>query len=111
MERVDFVKLSQTLEVGYDGEREKLATACDSALSNMAKACIATGKKGKLVVTLDLDPEGAIGLQVKASIKATPPEPNTTAALVFTDRRGVLTFDDAEQGKLELASIKGGEVV
>lgn len=110
MEKVDFVKLSETLEVGYDGQRMKLAEAVNEAVADMGKSCIETGKKGKIVVELELDPEG-MGLQVKGKVKATPPEPNTTAVLVFSDRKGNLTFDDAEQGKLpELASVRGGEV-
>lgn len=111
MEKVDFTKLAQTLEVGYDGQRMKLAEAVDEALASLGKACIDTGKKAKLVVTLELDPEGAIGLQVKGQVKAAPPEPNTTAVLVFTDRKGGLTFDDAEQGKLPAKlEMVGGDV-
>jgi len=110
VETVDFFTLSQTLEVGFDGERVKLHEALDGAIEKAAKASLSSGKKAKISMNIETKPDGGQSLTIKAVMKTAIPEPNTSEVTIYADRRGNLTFDDAEQGKLPAdLAVVGGE--
>lgn len=68
-------------------------------LAETVQACQNSGKKGKVVLTINVAPgPKMIGLSV--DVKATKPRPTLEAALMYTDEKGSLFVENPRQGKL-----------
>lgn len=82
-----------------------------SELNRLVRAVRDTGKKGKLVYTLNLDPvEGTDGAQVVASdaIKCVSPSPDRKSTLFFTTDDGELTRRDPNQTEFPFGDTAAG---
>jgi hypothetical protein len=77
----------------------------------LVAAVTETGKKGKLVLTVDVGPMkgNPDALTVGASVKTTPPTPEHEAVF-FADKHSNLVRDDPRQAALPGLRIAGGNV-
>jgi hypothetical protein len=68
-------------------------------LAELVLAAEATGKKGKLTLTLDIASQGGIA-EVRAHVKATKPEPGLLGGAYYVTPEGKLVSEDPRQLKL-----------
>ncbi|PPK72647.1 hypothetical protein B0F88_10380 [Methylobacter tundripaludum] len=88
------------------------------ALKQVAMGVIATGKKGQVSITLDLDRIGdSSSVQIKHTLKFSRPtkngktsEENTTSTPMYADNLGYLTISPQTQDDLFKESEKRGNV-
>jgi hypothetical protein len=80
------------------------------AISQVVAAALEHGKKGQLVLTIDVKPnaDGATVL-ITDKIKATVPEANRGAAIWFVDGAGNLSRRNPAQPELPFREIDGGK--
>lgn len=88
-----------------------------AALATVVEAVQHLGKKGKVVVELQVEPAGSGGrnVEVAAKVTAKPPEPDPTPSIYFIGDHGSLhrddpyqkrMFDDARQVDVETGEIR-----
>lgn len=63
----------------------------DSCLRDVIAAVNRTGKKGSVSVTLEIAPNGELGLATTAKVAAKAPQVNFGQSFFFMDRNGNLT--------------------
>jgi len=93
-------------------------TKAHEALKQVAMGVIATGKKGQISITLDLDQIGdSSSVQIKHTLKYSRPtkngktsEENTTSTPMYTDNLGYLTISPQTQDDMFKASNNGTNV-
>lgn len=70
-----------------------------SALASVVEAVQHLGKKGKVIVELQVEPAGSGGRSVEVAVKVTakPPEPEPTPSIYFIGDSGTLHRDDPYQ--------------
>ena len=80
------------------------------AISQVVAAALEHGKKGQLVLTIDVKPnaDGATVL-ITDKIKATVPEANRGAAIWFVDGDGNLSRRNPAQPELPFEAVEGGK--
>lgn len=107
---VDFHIISQTVEVGYDGDVVKLHSALDESLLKAIRATENAGGTASVTCKVTMKREGRGAVTVGAVITEKIPSPKTLPMTTYVGRRGEVTLDDAEQGKLpEGLSVVGGD--
>lgn len=74
----------------------------DGRLKDVIEAVQRTGKAGSVQIKLNLKPNGELGLEASADLKATAPQVNFGRSFFYTDRTGSLTRNapDAASGDL-----------
>jgi hypothetical protein len=89
-----------------------LHTELGDELAELVKQCVATGKKGSLILTLTIDPKDATNeesmLVVDDKIVVKAPRFDTAATLFWADDKGNLQRDRPSQGRLPLREVTGG---
>lgn len=94
------------------------AAKAHEALKQVAMGVIATGKKGQVSITLDLDQIGdSSSVQVKHTLKYSRPtkngkttEENTTSTPMYADNLGYLTISPQTQDDIFKATDKGNNI-
>jgi hypothetical protein len=90
----------------------KLAARVSAQLADLTAAVVATGKKGSIVLKIEVAPvkkATANTLMVSGASKATIPEPEDAAptSVFFATDDGTLTRDDPRQPLLPLRGLPG----
>ncbi len=95
MDRTPFSQHLAYLERGaFDDE-------CTEALAELVMAVKATGKAGKLTVTLDLKFDSKMNcMDIASSVKTKAPSPDRRRTFMFPNNAGELLRDDPEQEEL-----------
>lgn len=85
-----------------------LADQASAAMSKLVKDVEATGKTGKLTLTIEVKPRGRDAGQVEVSGKCaiTPLFPDTAPSMFFTTEDGGLVKDNPKQMKLPFGEPK-----
>lgn len=65
-----------------------------------------TRKGGKLVISIDIKPQGFKTMAVDASFKATVPEHDRAGSTFFVSKDGQLVCDDEDQPRLPLREVE-----
>jgi len=80
------------------------------AISEIVAACIEHGKKGQLVLTIDIkaNDDGAT-VVITDKIKAVVPQANRGAAIWFVDAAGNLSRRNPAQPELPFEAVEGGK--
>lgn len=91
--------------------KKSLGQQLDDQLAEMTHKIRATGKAGKITLTLTLKPKDADGSLVDVShkIASTMPEIESRPTLFFTTEGGQLTRTDPSQKELEFTAVDGGK--
>ena len=91
------------MALGRHDNGQVIETA-DEQLRNVIAQVLRTGKKGSVGVTLNITPNGELGLKVSAKVSAKAPEIDFGESFYFTDRKGDLSRTSpqfTEQMKLD----------
>lgn len=78
------------MAVGRHDNGQVIETA-DEQLRGVIAQVQRTGKKGSVAVTLNISPNGELGLKVSAKVTAKAPEIDFGESFYFTDRQGDLS--------------------
>ncbi len=81
------------------GTMEDLATE----LRKCVAAVQSTGKKGKVQLSITIEPNGPTAISTKEEIKATHPKSDAVATLFYVTPESGLTRRDPRQPSLEMA--------
>lgn len=73
-------------------------------LQEIVKACAETGRKGKIVITLEVGAAGGVA-ELRAKISVTKPEPQLPGGVYFATDNGGLVEEDPRQLKLPVAKV------
>jgi hypothetical protein len=79
---------------------------CSDELATLVKAVEATGKTGKLSITLDLKTVGNGAVQITPKVNAAVPEPKPDTTLLWATVEGNLVIDNPSQQKLDLRQVE-----
>lgn len=79
---------------------------CSDELAALVKAVEATGKTGKLTLTLDLKTVGNGAVQITPKVNAAVPEPKPDTTLLWATVEGNLVIDNPNQQKLDLRQVE-----
>lgn len=79
---------------------------CSDELAALVKAVEATGKTGKLSITLDLKTVGNGAVQITPKVAASVPEPKPDTTLLWATVEGNLVVDNPNQQKLDLRQVE-----
>lgn len=79
---------------------------CSDELASLVKAVEATGKTGKLTLTLDLKTVGNGAVQITPKCSASVPEPKPDTTLLWATTEGNLVLDNPNQQKLDLRQVE-----
>jgi hypothetical protein len=79
---------------------------CSDELATLVKAVEATGKTGKLSITLDLKTVGNGAVQISPKVNAAVPEPKPDSTLLWATVEGNLVVDNPSQQKLDLRQVE-----
>jgi hypothetical protein len=79
---------------------------CSDELATLVKAVEATGKTGKLSITLDLKTVGNGAVQISPKVNAAVPEPKPDTTLLWATVEGNLVVDNPSQQKLDLRQVE-----
>jgi hypothetical protein len=79
---------------------------CSDELASLVKAVEATGKTGKLSITLDLKTVGNGAVQITPKVSASVPEPKPDTTLLWATVEGNLVVDNPNQQKLDLRQVE-----
>lgn len=79
---------------------------CSDELAALVKAVEATGKTGKLTLTLDLKTVGNGAVQITPKVNAAVPEPKPDTTLLWATVEGNLVLDNPNQQKLDLRQVE-----
>lgn len=82
----------------------KFAIEAAEKLAAVIKACRATGKKGKLVITLTIRPT-ATEMMLSDNVKPVCPEADAAASVFYDDEDGNLSRTDPNQEELPLNTV------
>lgn len=90
----------------------RLAARVSEQLADLTSAVVATGKKGKITLTIEVAPvkkANANTLMVSGSSKAAIPEPEDASptSVFFATDDGTLSRDDPRQPQLPLRGLPG----
>lgn len=90
--------------------RGALHTELSDQLAELVHACLETGKKGKLALTISVAPiKDADGtVSITDDVKLTAPKPDAKPSIFFTDEQGNLSRQDPRQVELPLREVPGG---
>lgn len=87
-----------------------LHTELSDELAELVHACVETGKKGTLVLTVTVvpakDEDGTV--QVTDGVKVTVPKPDARPSVFFADDHGNLSRTNPRQPELPLREVPGG---
>lgn len=78
---------------------------CSDDLAALVKAVEATGKTGKLSITLDLKTLGNGAISITPKVNAALPEPKPDTTLLWATVEGNLTIDNPKQQRLDLRAV------
>jgi hypothetical protein len=78
---------------------------CSDDLAALVKAVEATGKTGKLSITLDLKTLGNGAISITPKVNAALPEPKPDTTLLWATVEGNLTLDNPKQQRLDLRAV------
>ncbi|HUS27554.1 MAG TPA: hypothetical protein VMZ53_03575 [Kofleriaceae bacterium] len=73
-------------------------------MQEIVKACSETGRKGKIVITLEVGAVGGVA-ELRAKISVTKPEPQLPGGVYFATEDGGLVEEDPRQLKLPVARV------
>lgn len=73
-------------------------------MREIVKACTETGRKGKIVITLEVGAAGGVA-ELRAKISVTKPEPALPGGVYFATEDGDLVEEDPRQLKLPVARV------
>ena len=96
MPRVGPPRFSETIAEMSEGDIDR---DISDQLRQVVQACEATGKKGKVVITVDVVP-GQKLVGVAVTTKTTIPRPALQSSHFFTDERGGLHTENPRQQKM-----------
>jgi hypothetical protein len=87
-----------------------LHTELSDELADLVHACVETGKKGKLALTVTVvpakDEDGTV--QITDDVKVTVPKPDARPSVFFADDHGNLSRTNPRQPELPLREVPGG---
>lgn len=78
---------------------------CSDDLAALVKAVEATGKTGKLSITLDLKTLGNGAISITPKVNAALPEPKPDTTLLWATVEGNLTLDNPKQQRIDLRAV------
>lgn len=78
----------------------KLVVEAQEKLQQLVKACSETGKKGKLVITLNVGAAEEQTVAITGRVKIDAPEATTSSTMFYTDESGALFREDPRQPEL-----------
>lgn len=86
--------------------RGALHQELSEALAETVAAVTEFGKKGKIVLTLEISSEGDQMVKIRDGLKVTKPEGEKGASLFYTDGNGFVSRTDPRQTELPLNTVK-----
>ena len=98
--KVDFKTLLATVDTTWGGKTRYGSEAADEALSALASAVAATGKKGKLTIVVSMAANSRTEVSSSVTITGKIPEPSALPSRLYLDPSGSLRLDDPEQPSL-----------
>lgn len=88
------------LEVLANCHKGKTLNQASADLREVVAACMDTGKKGKLTITIDVIPRGDNQFEINPKIKSSKPQAVFGTALFFADDGNGLSRNDPNQAEL-----------
>lgn len=74
----------------------------DEDLQTLVSSCITLGKKGKLVITLAVEPNSFKKLAIKPKIDLRAPKVETVQSILYATEKGQLLTRDPDQMEMDL---------
>lgn len=90
--------------------RGALQTELSEALADLVRACVETGKKGKIQLEIAVAPtKDADGtVYITDQVKLSAPRPDARPSMFFTDENGNVSRTNPRQPELPLRPVAGG---
>lgn len=83
-----------------------IAREASEEMENLVRAVMATGKKGKLIFTMEIKPTGIKKCVVSASVKTSVPKEDFPVQSMFATERGQLLRENPDQRLLEFREVE-----
>jgi|GEM_PF-2612934 len=99
-EALSFKSILDQVEGSYKGSVDDLGELIDEAFAETVKRVLATGKAGKLTVTLAFARVDETRIEVKGDVGTKLPEPKTDSRTIYHDSKGRLFTEDPRQSDL-----------
>lgn len=89
-----------------DAERGRFLDSLTDEQSKLIEAIKLTGKKGKIVITLEYVPDGEHQVTMKSSFATTVPKASRASTTFFVTDENTLQREDPRQQSMELREVK-----